>query len=173
MTHWKKFVSPDSTYFGAQDFESLKDKIIVTIKERGDEEEVMNTKTMKKEKKGVLYFYEDVKPFICNVTNGKTLKEAFGEDADNWIGKKIELYYDPKVKFGRDTVGGVRVKAVLSSDKPIFCENCTNALKPFGKMSVDELASYTKKKYGKVLCSDCATQTAKAEQENNNATETE
>jgi hypothetical protein len=33
---------------------------------------------------------------------------------EQWIGKKIEIYYDPTVKFGKETVGGIRI-----SPKPI------------------------------------------------------
>ncbi len=63
------------------------------------------------ETKTVLYFREDaLKPMILNNTNWMVLEEAYGEDSDAWLNKKVELYLDPNVMFGAKRVGGVRVR---------------------------------------------------------------
>ena len=54
-----------------------------------------------------------IKPFVCNVTNAKTIARICGsEDTDDWIGHKIMLYHDPSVELGGDVVGGIRVRGV-------------------------------------------------------------
>lgn len=41
------------------------------------------------------------------------------------------------------------------------CEACGQVIEGFGKMNAQEMANYTKQKYGKCLCSDCAKAAAK------------
>jgi len=41
--------------------------------------------------KYVLYFQEDTIGLPLNVTNLKALINAYGNDTDNWIGKKVRL----------------------------------------------------------------------------------
>ncbi len=61
--------------------------------------------------KAVIHFQEDgVKPFICNVGNWMTIEDAYGEESDDWTGKRIELFVDPTVQFGGKRIGGVRVR---------------------------------------------------------------
>jgi hypothetical protein len=63
------------------------------------------------ENKPVMYFREEVlKPLILNNTNWTICEEAYGEDSDTWAGKKLELYHDPTIMFGKKRVGGVRVR---------------------------------------------------------------
>ncbi|RZU64908.1 hypothetical protein EV379_1219 [Microterricola gilva] len=41
------------------------------------------------------------------------LNDVWGtEDSDDFIGRRVELYRDPSVKFGREVPGGIRVRAV-------------------------------------------------------------
>jgi hypothetical protein len=50
-----------------------------------------------------------IKHMILNVTNTSILIDAFG-DTDLWIGKVIEIYYDPNVMFGPKRTGGIRLR---------------------------------------------------------------
>lgn len=43
------------------------------------------------------------------VTMLRLLAEAWGDDGDNWVGKRVTLYKDSKVRFGNETPGGIRV----------------------------------------------------------------
>jgi hypothetical protein len=63
-----------------------------------------------KESKVVLAFEGATKRLVCNKTNVHAIKSHYGKQVADWISKKITVKYDPSVKFGRDTVGGVRVK---------------------------------------------------------------
>lgn len=43
------------------------------------------------------------------VTTLRIMEEAWGSETDDWIGKRVTLYRDSKVKFGKDTPGGIRI----------------------------------------------------------------
>jgi hypothetical protein len=64
-----------------------------------------------KENKPILYFYGvDEKPLILNKTNAETLEKKFGSDSKDWENKEIEVYVDPKIRFGKKVIGGIRVR---------------------------------------------------------------
>ena len=39
----------------------------------------------------------------------RLLVAAWGDDAKVWVGRRVTLYRDPEISFGRDKVGGIRV----------------------------------------------------------------
>lgn len=43
------------------------------------------------------------------VTMLRLLTEAWGDESDNWIGKRVTLHRDASVRFGSDTPGGIRI----------------------------------------------------------------
>ncbi len=49
--------------------------------------------------------------------NRRALVAAFGTKSQGWIGKLVELYYEPNVIFGSDLVGGSRVRIPALSDE--------------------------------------------------------
>jgi len=87
-------------------------------KEDFDEDRVMTIKTVKLEdmpgddgqQKWVLYFREEAKGMALNVTTIRVLEKAFGDDSDNWVGKRVMVYVDPNVSFGGRVVGGLRLR---------------------------------------------------------------
>jgi hypothetical protein len=58
----------------------------------------------------VLYFAGDVKPLVLRPVNRKIIIAAYGDESDLWRGKPIEIYVDPNITMGSDTVGGIRVR---------------------------------------------------------------
>ena len=53
---------------------------------------------------------EALKPMILNATNSRTMKELSGSHfIDDWQGIKVTIYVDGNVRFGRDTVEGLRI----------------------------------------------------------------
>ncbi len=86
-------------------------------KEDFDEDRVMTIKGVKLEdmpsddgkQKWVLYFREAIKGMVLNVTSIRVLEQAFGDDSDLWIGKKVKVYVDPNVSMGGRVVGGLRL----------------------------------------------------------------
>ena len=46
------------------------------------------------------------------------MKAWESDDSADWIGKRVTLYCDEKVTFGKDAVGGIRVSHVSGISKP-------------------------------------------------------
>jgi hypothetical protein len=77
---------------------------------------------------------EPLKPMILNAGNSKTMKNLTGSAfIDDWVNVSITVYVDHNVKFGRDTVEGLRIRdkapsrPVVSPDKPKAWENAKAA----------------------------------------------
>ena len=158
-THWKKL--QDNNYVGEYMFDGTDKDLVVTIKDTFVEEVFephSNTTTNER----VILFEEIPQKLICNTTNAKRIEKLLGSPfVEDWVGKKIALYFDKTVKFGGQTVGGIRVRTTLPPDHTVIvCEMCGNELTPTSGKSVEWLADYTKKKYGSVLCGACAVKIA-------------
>lgn len=75
-----------------------------------------------KEKFNTAYFKEKeirhgepLKPMILNATNSRTMKDITGSAfIDDWNSVPVTIYVDGNVRFGRDTVEGLRI----STEKP-------------------------------------------------------
>lgn len=53
---------------------------------------------------------EKLKPMILNATNSKTMKALTGSAfIDDWQNVSITVYVDPNVKFGKESVEGLRI----------------------------------------------------------------
>lgn len=56
---------------------------------------------------------EPLKPMILNAGNSKTLKALVGSAfIDDWTNIKITVYVDGSVRFGKDTVEGLRISKI-------------------------------------------------------------
>lgn len=60
--------------------------------------------------KWCLYFREHQKAMVLNTTTIRVLEQAFGEDSDDWRGKRVKVYVDPNVSFQGRIVGGLRLR---------------------------------------------------------------
>ena len=150
MPHWKRLINPD--YLGAYSLDPGKD-MVLTIKSVGME---MITGTGgKKEECPVCHWQEEQKPMILNVVNMKTIAKMYGSDYDNWPGKRVQIFAST-TKFAGDTVECLRIRKDPPEDVKIACEECGQFITPAFSMSASQLAAYTKKKYGKNLCAECA-----------------
>ena len=62
---------------------------------------------------------EKLKPMILNATNSKAVKNITGSSfIEDWTGVRIMVYVDKDVKFGRDTVEGLRI--AMQPDRKIL-----------------------------------------------------
>ena len=53
---------------------------------------------------------EKLKPMILNASNSKTLKGLTGSPfIEDWVNVRITVYVDPAVRFGKETVEGLRI----------------------------------------------------------------
>lgn len=55
------------------------------------------------------YEGDNGRPYKPCLTMRKVLVLAWGHDGNQWPGKSLRVYNDPDVRFGKDTVGGVRI----------------------------------------------------------------
>jgi hypothetical protein len=86
-------------------------------KEDFDEDQVCTIKDCKLEEisqqgetKWILYFREHQKGLVLNTTTIRVLEQAFGDNSDDWIGKRVKVYVDPNVSFQGRVVGGLRLR---------------------------------------------------------------
>ena len=150
-------------YLGSWDlYEQPNQKIQVTVKEI--KEEFVEGSKGTKEKKAVCYFTENFKPMILNIENKKRLAKLFGtRESSAVIGKRIEIGYEKVKAFGdihdalRITPRKIAQSAARTAPK---CESCGGEIQPRGNTSAEQLAAYTKNKYGRALCAACATKLA-------------
>lgn len=166
-THWKKLTNPN--YLGAYAFDEGKD-MILTVASVGNE--LVTGDGGRKEECTVCHFVENVKPLILNKTNMKSIQKVLGTPyIEEWAGHKIQIYVDPKVKFGKEITGGLRVRNYAPSTQKIICQSCGGEIQPRGKSTAEQIATYTAQKYGQALCAACATKVAAKLQEALNADE--
>lgn len=65
------------------------------------------------------YDGDDGRPYKPCKTMRKVLILAWGHDGSAWAGKSMTLYHDPAVKFGGQSVGGIRISHVSHIDRDI------------------------------------------------------
>ena len=161
-THWKKLINPD--YLGAYSLDPGKD-MVLTI--RVVKKEMVTGADGKKEECIVCYWQEEQKPMILNVTNCKMIAKLLKTPyIERWAGHRIQIGAEVVSAFG-EKVEALRVRKTLPEEANVACEECGQFIQPAFNMSVTQLAAYTKNKYGKVLCAECAQ--AKKEAEANGA----
>ncbi len=110
MTHYRKVF--DSPYLSAAD---IVEPITLTVAKVTQETD----KTKKtKDVFNTAYFQEreirpgeKLKPMILNATNSKMMDRITGSPfIEDWSGRRITIYVDANIKFGRDTVEGLRIR---------------------------------------------------------------
>jgi hypothetical protein len=48
----------------------------------------------------------------------RVMADNWGRETENWVGKRVELYGDPDVFFGKEKTGGVRISRLSHIGKP-------------------------------------------------------
>ena len=92
---------------------------------------------------------------------------------DEWVGMAVQLYFDPTVKFGKERVGGIRIRqkkiqpTAASAPAPLICADCGQPVQACSINGQDwtaaKVAEAARKKYGQVLCWPCVTKRKEAE----------
>jgi hypothetical protein len=49
----------------------------------------------------------------------RLLVAGWGDDATAWVGRRVTLFRDPEISFGRDKVGGIRLSHMSDIDTPL------------------------------------------------------
>ena len=96
-----------SKYMKAEDFDKGETRIL-TI--RNIEIEELGQDKNKKEQKPVISFREpNTKGLVLNKTNAAIISKFYGDEMDDWIGKRVALHVIEVESFG-DVVKAIRVK---------------------------------------------------------------
>jgi hypothetical protein len=66
-------------------------------------------------KKLLIRFVGKTKGWISGPATQQVIAKMYGRNIGDWIGKKITLYVDNSVMFGRENTGGIRVLAAMPS----------------------------------------------------------
>lgn len=67
----------------------------------------------------VLVEFPAGRPFKPSKSMRRVMVTAWGKDASTYAGKRLTLYRDPEITFGKDKVGGVRISHMSGLDKPL------------------------------------------------------
>lgn len=59
------------------------------------------------------------RPYKPGKSMRRVLIAAWGTDASAYVGRRITIYGDPTIRFGKDAVGGIRISHLSHLDKPL------------------------------------------------------
>ena len=163
-TIWRDFIP--SNFLTEDYFEAGKDRVF-TIKavtnEIVENPKIRDkeTKQTLKEEKMVVHFDEDVPPMIFNKTNSRAVQRVTGTPkVSAWIGVQILVYFDPDVKFGKEKVGGLRVRPYPPKEqKPATnatkCSICNQYITAAGAATPEIIAEKSIAEFGEPICLKC------------------
>ena len=86
---------------------------------------------------------EPLKPMILNATNSKVMRDLTGSHyIDDWANIAVTIYVKPDVRFGRETMEGLRIspqapvieKPVLTPDNAAVWAKAVTAFKTYGNL---------------------------------------
>ena len=136
-TSWKTLVDWQSLSSSSM----AEEEKTLTIKSIDREEIVSNNG--RKEVVPVCRFHEDVPPMALNKTNMRMMETITGTDKiEDWYGKKIVVFVQKNIKFGKDLVSGLRIKAIPKR----LCSVC-------GNIMAEDLYQKTLSSYNRAVCS--------------------
>jgi len=109
-THYRKAF--DSPYLSSADIVEPTVLTISRVTLEGDKtkktKDVFNTAYFEERE---LRPGEKLKPMILNATNSKALKNITGSPfIDDWAGIKVTVFVDANVRFGKESVEGLRIR---------------------------------------------------------------
>lgn len=139
-THYRKAF--DSPYLSSADIVEPTNLTIGAVKLELD-----RTKKTK-DKFNTAYFEQEflrpgekLKPMVLNASNSKMLKKISGSPfIEDWKGLNITVYVDPNVRFGKETVEGLRImpqaitKPTLTPENTKAWDNAKAAYKRDGNL---------------------------------------
>lgn len=101
-------LAPKSDQLNADDLIGGSRTVTITGVSRGDGEQPVNIATAE---------FGDGRPFKPCKSMRRVMVAAWGPDASLYVGRRMTLYRDDKVKFGGQDVGGIRISHLSHIDK--------------------------------------------------------
>lgn len=93
-------IAPRSDQLNAEDLLTGPRTVTITDVKRGTDEQPVNIVTAE---------FGPGRPYKPSKTMRRVLVAAWGPEASNYIGRRITIYRDPEITFGKDKVGGIRI----------------------------------------------------------------
>ncbi len=59
------------------------------------------------------------RPYKPSKSMRRVLVQAWGKDASQYAGRRLKLFRNPDITFGKDRVGGIEIEAMSHLDKPL------------------------------------------------------
>ena len=155
-THWRRILTTE--YLGGFDLDDGKGghKDVTLTITKAVREEVRSTDGDKTTEL-VIYFKEQKKPMILNVTNAKMLekltKSSYIED---WVGKEIQIGTE-KVKAFGEVHDALRIRPYLPKKQApsVPCAVCGKPITPFKGAPVDTIIAKSTEELGQPTCIPC------------------
>lgn len=104
-----KTIEPDSTQINADDLIGGPATVTVTEVRKGSAEQPVD----------IIVAEYPGRAYRPSKSMRRVIVAAWGAESKAYIGRRITLYRDPDITFGRDRVGGIRIKALSDIDKPL------------------------------------------------------
>lgn len=107
---------------------------------------------------------EKLKPMILNAHNSKVMKDLTDSHfIDDWNNVPVTIYVDSNVRFGRETVEGLRIspeppkaRPVVSPDNPKMWANAKNAYQRDGNLTAVLERADMSEEHQRQLMEECA-----------------
>lgn len=96
-------IEPRSDQLNAEDLLTGPRIVTITAVKRGTDEQPVNIVTAE---------FGPGRPYKPSKTMRRVLVAAWGPDASVYVGRRLMIYRDPEITFGKDKVGGIRISAM-------------------------------------------------------------
>lgn len=96
-------IEPRSDQLNAEDLLTGPRTVTITAVKRGTDEQPVNIVTAE---------FGHGRPYKPSKTMRRVLVAAWGPDASVYVGRRLMIYRDPEITFGKDKVGGIRISAM-------------------------------------------------------------
>ncbi|GAA1891641.1 hypothetical protein [Williamsia serinedens] len=100
--------APRSDQLNADDLMSGPRTVTITDVRRGNSEQPVELVTAE---------FGDGRPYRPGKSMIRVLISAWGTKAEDYKGRRLMIYRDPEITFGREKVGGIRISAMSHIDK--------------------------------------------------------
>ncbi|WP_136244890.1 hypothetical protein [Mycobacterium intracellulare] len=103
-------IAPRSDQINAEDLITGPRTVTITDVTRGTAEQPVNIVTAE---------FGPGRPYKPSKTMRRMIVAAWGAQASEYVGRRLTIYRDPEITFGRDKVGGIRISYMSHIDKRI------------------------------------------------------
>ena len=106
-----KTIQPRSDQVNADDLISGPRTVTIVDVRAGSAEQPVNIVTQE---------FGPSRPYKPGLSMRRVLVEAWGEQGADYVGRRLTLYRDPNIRFGKDTTGGIRISHMSHITAPIL-----------------------------------------------------